>query len=38
MPTASHLQNLISLLDALFLSWAALLHPRHKDAHIIASS
>lgn len=33
-----HLQNLISLLDALPVSRAALLHPRHEDAHVIAPS
>lgn len=35
-PRPGHLQNLISLLDALFLCRAARLHPRHEDAHVVA--
>lgn len=35
-PTASHLQDLVSFLDALLLRRAALLHPRHEDAHVVA--
>lgn len=39
LPPASpaHLQNLISLLDALPVCRAARLHPGHEDAHVIAS-
>ena len=35
--TPAHLQNLISLQDALAVSWAARLNPGYKDAHVIAS-
>ena len=35
-PPPEHLQNLISLLDALPVGRAARLHPGHEDAHVIA--